>query len=220
MTTVLFDINPEISIVLCTYNRAKYLNDCIDSVINQTFQYWELLVVDDGSNDNTFEILNPYIEEYPSIRYFKHQNRKQALSKNVGIQASLGKYITFLDSDDTYKINHLESRLTYMQSHPDVDLIEGGIFMEEDFFVLDYFQPEKTINVRDCVLGATFFGKRRVFFELKGFNQISYGEDTDFWQRAEKIFKTKKIREPETYVYTRSETSISKSFLEKTFPEQ
>jgi glycosyltransferase involved in cell wall biosynthesis len=220
MTTVLFDINPEISIVLCTYNRAKYLNDCIDSVINQTFQDWELLVVDDGSNDNTFEILNPYIEEYPNIRYFKHQNRKLALSKNVGIQASLGKYITFIDSDDTYKVNHLESRHTYMQYNPDVDLISGGLFSEEEIWFVDYFHPEKKTNLRDCVVGPTFFGKRPVFFELNGFNQISCGEDTDFWQRAEKIFKTKKIREPETYVYTRAETSISKTFFEKTFPEQ
>ncbi|MBW4492826.1 MAG: glycosyltransferase family 2 protein [Oscillatoria princeps RMCB-10] len=215
MTTVNFDINPEISIVLCTYNRAKYLNDCLDSVINQTFQDWELLVVDDGSNDNTFEILNFYIEKYPNIRYFKHQNRKQALSRNVGIQASLGKYITFLDSDDTYKINHLESRLTYMQDNPDVDLIEGGFFSESDFLVVDYFQQSKTINVRECVQGATFFGKRQVFFELNGFNQISYGEDTDFWERAEKLFKTQKIREPETYVYTRAETSVTKTFLER-----
>lgn len=215
MTAVKFDLNPEISIILCTYNRAKYLNDCIDSVINQTFQDWELLVVDDGSNDNTFEILNPYLEKYRNIRYFKHQNRKQALSKNVGIMAAFGKYITFLDSDDIYKRNHLESRLTYMRYNPDLDLIEGGVFMEEEFFVVDYFQQDKTINVRECVQGATFFGKRQVFFELNGFNQISYGEDTDFWYRAEKIFKTKKISEPETYVYTRGETSITKSFLEK-----
>ncbi len=215
MIPVTFDINPEISIILCTYNRAKYLNNCIASVIHQNFQNWELLVVDDGSQDNTFEILSPYIEKFSNIRYLKHQNRKQALSKNVGIQASFGKYITFLDSDDAYKLNHLESRLTYMQSNPDVDLIEGGFFSEEEIFVVDYFQQDKTINLRECVLGPTFFGKRRVFFELKGFNNISYGEDTDFWQRAEKIFKTQKIREPETYVYTRAETSITKSFLEK-----
>jgi glycosyltransferase involved in cell wall biosynthesis len=184
-------------------------------VINQTFQDWELLVVDDGSQDNTFEILNPYLEKYRNIRYFKHQNRKQALSKNVGIMAAFGKYITFLDSDDIYKINHLESRLTYMKYNPDVDLIEGGVFMEEEFFVVDYFQPQKTINIRDCVLGATFFGKRQVFGELNGFTNLPFAEDTEFWERAKKIFNTQKIREPETYVYTRAETSITKSFLEK-----
>ena len=56
------------------------------------------------------------------------------------------------------------------------------------------------------------FCKRHVFFELKGFNNVSYGEDTDLWERAEKIFKTQKINEPETYIYTRVEDSITKTF--------
>ncbi len=213
MMNVNFDIHPEISVIVCTYNRANYLNKCIDSVINQTFSDWELLVVDDGSHDNSFDIVNDYLQQHQNIRYLKHKNRKQALSKNAGIQASLGKYLTFLDSDDTYKENHLESRRSYMQSHPDVDLIEGGFFSEEEILVLDYYQPDKTINLRECVLGPTFFGKREVFFELKGFKTIFYGEDTDLWERAEKIFKIAKIRQPETYVYTRAETSVTKTFL-------
>lgn len=214
MTPILFDPTPEVSVILCTYNRANYLPTCIDSVIAQTFQEWELLVVDDGSQDNTFEIVNPYLHKFRNIRYLKHQNRKLAYSKNVGIQASFGKYITFIDSDDSYKINHLESRWEFMKNHPDIDLIEGGFFSEEEIFVADYFQPGKTINLRECVLGPTFFGKRRVFFELQGFQNIAYGEDTDFWQRAEKVFKTHKLAAPETYNYTRAETSITKSFLE------
>ncbi|WP_233258357.1 glycosyltransferase family A protein [[Phormidium] sp. ETS-05] len=215
MMTVNFDIQPEITIILCTYNRAKYIKTCLDSVIEQTFTNWELLVVDDGSADNTFDLVNPYLENYGNIRYLKHKNRKLSFSKNVGLQASFGKFITFLDSDDTYKPNHLESRLAYMKANPDLDLIQGGFFSEEEIFVVDYYAQDKTINLRECVLGPTFFGKREVFFELNGFNNISYGEDTDFWQRAEKIFKTKKIRGPETYVYTRAETSITKSVLDK-----
>ena len=60
-----------------------------------------------------------------------------------------------------------------------------------------------------------YFGERRIFFELKGFNNIAYGEDVDLWERAEKIFKTHKIKEPETYVYTRAEDSITKVFLDE-----
>jgi glycosyltransferase involved in cell wall biosynthesis len=184
-------------------------------VINQTYEHWELVIVDDGSEDNSFEVIQPYIQKFNNIRYLKHQNRKLGLSKNAGIQASFGKYITFIDSDDTYNINHLESRWQYMQIDPEVDLIEGGFFSEEEVFVADYFQAGKTINLRECVLGPTFLGKRKVFFELGGFNNIAYGEDTDFWERASKIFKTQKITEPQTYVYTRAETSITKTFVEK-----
>ncbi|WP_414526594.1 glycosyltransferase family 2 protein [Nodularia chucula] len=215
MSSINFNIKPEVSVVLCTYNRVNYLKTCIDSVINQTFKDWELVVVDDGSQDHTFTLVDAYLQKFPNIRYLKHQNRKLGHSKNAGIQASFGKHITFIDSDDAYKANHLKSRWEYMQAHPEVDLIEGGFYSEEEIFVADYFQPGKTINLRECVLGPTFFGKRHVFFQLKGFDNISYGEDTDFWERAEKIFTTAKVKEPETYIYTRAETSITKSVLEQ-----
>ncbi|YAF95049.1 MAG: glycosyltransferase family 2 protein [Nodularia sp. CChRGM 3473] len=215
MSSINFDVKPEITVILCTYNRAEYLKNCINSVIHQTFPDWELIVVDDGSQDHTFEIVNPYLQKFPNIRYLRHQNRKLGYAKNAGIQASFGNYITFIDSDDAYKPNHLVSRLEYMQANPEIDLIQGGFYSTEEIWVADYFQPGKTINLRECVLGPTFFGKRQVFFELKGFNNIPYGEDTDFWERAEKIFHTQKISEPQTYIYTRAETSITKSVLEK-----
>ena len=215
MARIIFDHNPEISIIVCSYNRAKYLNRCIDSVINQSFPDWELVIVDDGSQDNTFEIVNSYINNFQKIRYLKHQNKKQCYAKNAGIQASFGKYITFLDSDDAYQPNHLKSRLDYMKNNPEIDLIEGGFFSEEEIMVADYYQPGELINLRECVLGPTFFGKREVFFELQGFKHMTYGEDTDLWARAEKIFRTQKIIAPETYIYTRAETSVSKDFSEK-----
>jgi glycosyltransferase involved in cell wall biosynthesis len=215
MPSLLFSFMPKVSVILCTYNRAEYLQKCIDSVINQTFKDWELVVVDDGSEDNTFETVDRYVRHNENIRYLKHKNRKLALSKNAGIQASFGQYITFIDSDDQYKPEHLESRWNYLQSHPEIDLIEGGFETDEEVFVADYFQQGKTINLKECVLGPTFFGKRNVFFQLRGFNKIAYGEDTDFWARAEKVFKTEKLKSPETYIYTRATTSITKNVLEQ-----
>ncbi|MEH2075417.1 MAG: glycosyltransferase family A protein [Nostoc sp.] len=214
MSSVIFDLIPEISIVICTYDRDKYLDNGINSVINQTFKDWELIIVDDGSQDNTFEVVNTYVQKFNNIRYLKHQNKKQCYAKNAGIQASFGRYITFLDSDDAYQPNHLESRIEYMKLHPEVDLIQGGFAAEEEIWVADYYQPDKKINLRECVLGPTFLGKRHVFFELQGFKHMAYGEDTDLWERAEKIFRTQQITEPQTYLYTRAETSVSKAFSE------
>ncbi|MFN9545814.1 MAG: glycosyltransferase family 2 protein [Cyanobacteriota bacterium] len=210
MTSIGIDITPQISVVLCTYNRAHYLTNAIDSLLDQSFKDWELLIVDDGSQDNTFAIVNQYLEGHGHIRYCKHKNKGLGYAKNIGIQASLGRYLTFLDSDDTYRPNHLSSRLEYMLVNPDIDLIQGGFYSAEEIQVVDYYRPDRLIGLSKCVLGPTFFGKRRVFFELQGFKPSAYGEDTEFWERAEQKFKTHKLTEPKTYIYTRAESSITK----------
>lgn len=215
MNTLNFDTKPAISVILCTYNRDSYLVRCIDSVFAQTFVDFELIVIDDGSNDNTFHVVNQYINERINIRYVKHQNRKLALSKNIGILCSFGKYITFIDSDDAYNPNHLQGRYDYLENHADIDLVQGGFYSDETIYVKDYYQPDKVINLRDCVLGPTFFGKRQVFEQLNGFQQIAYGEDTDFWARAEALFNTAHLHDLETYIYTRAETSITKEATAK-----
>lgn len=214
MTNLVFDTKPAVSIILCTYNRAPYLLRCIDSIFAQTFTDFELVIIDDGSNDNTFEIVNQYLTTHRNIRYIKHQNRKLALSKNIGILCSFGKYITFIDSDDAYKPTHLENRYNYLETNPGIDLVQGGFYSKEAIFVKDYYQFNQIISLHDCVLGPTFFGKREVFTTLNGFNNIAYGEDTDFWARAEQTFQTAHLREMETYIYTRAETSITKEVME------
>lgn len=210
---------PKISIILPTYNRAPYLKRCVTSVLEQGFRDWELLIVDDGSSDETFEVINPYLFQHSNIRYLKHQNQKLPRTKNIGIQTSFGEYITFLDSDDRYEKDHLESRLEIMNTHQALDLVEGGFKTTEEVWVVDFFDPTHTrmINIQDCVLGPTFFGKREVFVALDGFQDLAYGEDTDFWMRAEKRFKTLKIHEPKTYLYSRAEESITKAFEKNRF---
>ncbi len=215
MTDLVLDAKPSVSVILCTYNRAAYLKRCIDSVFAQTFTDFELIVIDDGSEDSTFDIVNQYVKIYKNIRYVKHQNRKLALSKNIGILCSVGKYITFIDSDDAYEREHLAIRYNYLVADPAIDLIQGGFYSDEVILVRDYYQPDKVINLRDCVLGPTFFGKRIVFEQLNGFQNIAYGEDTDFWARAESQFQTAHLRDAETYIYTRAETSITREAMEK-----
>lgn len=166
--------------------------------------------MDDGSGDNTFEVVNRYIAVFPNTRYVKHRNIKQALSRNIGLVLCAGEYIIFLDCDDTYKENHIQSRLDFMLANPDIDLVQGGVDFPEEVYVDDYYKPGNLINLRECVMCATFLGKRKVFFELNGFNHFDYDEDTDFWERAEKLFKIHSLKEPEAYVYTRAEDSISR----------
>lgn len=200
---------PLVSIIICTYNRANYLNTCISSIIQQSNTDWELIIVDDGSDDDTFNIVNPYIQSYSTIKYTKHKNIKLALSRNVGLLLATGTYVTFLDSDDTFKENHLQSRIDFMSKNQNVDLIYGGVDISEEIFVPDFYKPDFLINVKECVLGSSFFGKKNVFVDLGGFENLAYGEDTEFLERATKVFNIQEITQPQTYVYTRALDSIT-----------
>ncbi len=212
MTEILFR-RPVVSIILPTYNRSKDLPRCLESVVTQTWKDWELIIVDDGSTDDSADYCLRKVLEDPRIRYMKQSNRKQALAKNAGLQASFGSYLTFIDSDDVYRPHHLASRLDHFDRDSSLDLLTGGFEAPKDMRVPDYFDPSRDISVFECVLGTTFFGKRSVFFELGGFQDLAYAEDTDLWLRAEKKFRVKKITEPKTYVYSCTPGGITQTAL-------
>ncbi len=206
-------IYPEVSVVLTVYNRAGYLKRCIDSLLAQSFTNWELISIDDGSIDNSHEILKGYEARHNNIKVARHKNLKLPLSRNRGITLSAGKYITFLDSDDEFEKDHLAHRVNYMNEHPEIDLLHGGVDIIGNEFVRDKNNPEKFIHLSSCTIGATFFGKREVFDELKGFKNIKYSEDSEFLERAEKKFNVKKVNF-NTYIYHRDAAdSITNTYV-------
>ncbi|MDX2359898.1 MAG: glycosyltransferase family A protein [Crocinitomicaceae bacterium] len=99
---------PKFSIILPTYNRADFLGETIDSVINQQFIDWELLIIDDGSTDNSKEFCQDYVNKDPRIKYHYQENQERSAARNNGIGLATGEYICFLDSDDLMLSNHLE----------------------------------------------------------------------------------------------------------------
>ena len=99
--------NSFFSIILPTYNREKLIIKAINSVVNQTYSNWELIIIDDGSTDNTKEIIAKKQTEDSRIIYIYQENSDRSTARNNGIKNALGKYICFLDSDDIYEKNHL-----------------------------------------------------------------------------------------------------------------
>lgn len=98
--------SPFFSIITPSFNRALFLSDTIKSVLNQKFTDWEYIIVDDASSDNSEEVVKSFNDV--RIIYLKNDiNRERGYSRNKGIQASKGKYLCFLDSDDEYLNNHL-----------------------------------------------------------------------------------------------------------------
>jgi glycosyltransferase involved in cell wall biosynthesis len=108
---------PKISVIIPTYNREKVLPRAVKSVLNQTFKDFEILVVDDGSIDNTQEVVEDLQKKDRRIRYFRYTpNQGGNVARNLGIKKAYGRYITFLDSDDEYYKNNLERRYKVSQN--------------------------------------------------------------------------------------------------------
>ncbi len=193
---------PIVSIIMPTFNRAEYLQRSIESVLNQSFKIWELIIVDDGSSDNTSQIVDEYILQFENIRYMKHSNRRPALATNAGIQASCGELIAFLGSDDEWKPEFLKQRVNFLKDNHEIDFIHGGLEVVGHPYVKDKNDLTREIHIDECVVGGTFFGKRNVFIELGGFRNLSYSDDSDFYERAVKKFNVAKVDFP-TYIYYR-----------------
>ncbi|MDT0687295.1 glycosyltransferase family 2 protein [Autumnicola psychrophila] len=110
-------MNPKITVIIPTFNRAHIISETLDSVHNQTFRDWECLIIDDGSTDNTSEVLKNYLQD----RRFKYFQRPETREKgactcrNIGIEKSSGEYIQFLDSDDVLGLNKFEIQLEKLQ---------------------------------------------------------------------------------------------------------
>ena len=116
-------VMPRVSIVIPTYNRSMMVRRAIDSVLAQTFQDFEILVVDDGSTDDTRDALAAYPE---SVRYVPQANQGPAAARNHGMRLARGDYIGFLDSDDLYLPHNLEAHLRQFQANPAAGLVYSG----------------------------------------------------------------------------------------------
>lgn len=108
---------PLISVIIPVYNVENYLCECLDSVLNQTYSFFEILLIDDGSTDSSGIICDNYMEQDTRIKVIHQQNNGLGHARNIGINAAVGKYIIFLDSDDYWRFDTLESLLYEAEKH-------------------------------------------------------------------------------------------------------
>ncbi|HXH20121.1 MAG TPA: glycosyltransferase family A protein [Chitinophagales bacterium] len=186
-------MNPFFSVIIPTYNRGHMLRRPVESVINQTFASWELIIVDDGSTDNTRQVVESFAD--PRIRYIYQPNQERSAARNTGIKNSKGQYICFLDSDDYYLPAHLESfyKKITAENFPVAmlycDTVEdaGGRVTRIESY------PVEARNAIEWVVQVTPGSPRtcvhRSILEKHRFNpSLTVGEDLDLWVRVLKEF--------------------------------
>ena len=203
------------SIILPTFNRAHLLSRAIDSVLKQTESSWELIIVDDGSTDTTHDLGTQFTMHEGRIKYVFHSHRGLALSRAAGIAAASGEYVTFIDSDDEYAPDHLSQRRAYLESHPDVDLLHGGVKIIGDPYVADKFDPTKKIHISNCVVGGTFVIRGSLIERIGGWPNVPYGDDNAFYEKALAAGRIIAMIESPTYIYYRGEEDSLCAIAEK-----
>ena len=197
-----------ISVIITTFNRAQFVKKAINSVLNQTYQDVEIIVVDDGSTDNTKSIVNSYGEQ---VRYIYQENKGAASARNAGIEKSKGEYITFLDSDDYYKKDNLLKKLSFLESnlqtrwlYSDWQYIdEKGEHLDKGSVRFDYFNKklsgeifEELFYKRNFIATDTVVVKRSVLEDVGFFDPtIPSQEEYDLWLRVSATYPVHYINE-------------------------
>lgn len=124
-----------VSIIIPIYNRLEYINEAIDSVLAQTYQNYEIVVVDDGSTSNVKRVLEPYMNK---IKYIWQENKGLAVARNTGIKNSEGKYFAFLDDDDLFEPQKLEVQVPILENNPQVG------FVYSDYYIFETSNKKET----------------------------------------------------------------------------
>ncbi len=181
----------KISVITASYNYANYIDETIQSVINQTYTDWELIVVDDGSTDNSVEIIRKYCNQDNRIKLYTHPNNENKGLKEtllLGISKASSDWIAFLESDDTWREDYLEKKVEIANQYPEVGLIFNNVeFIGADNIIKNHKKILKNIirktndmtyprnifkcfNVKNPILTFSSVMAKKEYLESENFN--------------------------------------------------
>lgn len=136
----------KISVIIATYNTAEYIEECLDSIVSQTLQQIEIIIIDDGSTDNTQEILKKYVARYSNISVYYQENMGAGLARNKGIGLANGEYMIFMDPDDKYPTNECLEILYNTAKSNDVLICGGNVLGNDNGKIIEIYSAGSGIN--------------------------------------------------------------------------
>lgn len=193
---------PLISVVIPTYNRAKFITEAVDTVLEQTFQDFELIVVDDDSCDETPEVLEPYFDR---LRYVVQPHKGPAAARNTGIQEAQGEFIAFLDSDDLWLPEKLQWQVEFFKQNPDMLICQTQeIWLRNNKRIKPRARHRKESGwifhraVELCLISpSAVMIHRKVFDDVGLFDEmLPAAEDYELWLRVTARFPVGLVDEP------------------------
>lgn len=188
------DENQKVSVIMGIYNCAKTLPEAIESILHQTYEDWELIMCDDCSSDDTYEVADRYREQYPEkiILLKNEKNSKLAFTLNHCLQHATGLYVARMDADDQSVPERFERQVSFLKEHPEFDLVATGIklFDGKEFYGERLSRKEvpqkEDLAWGPCFSHATIMMYKRVYDDLGGYyvsKRTERGQDYDLWFR-------------------------------------
>ena len=207
-----------VSVIIPTYNRKAFLTNAIDSVLSQTYQNLELIIIDDGSSDKSTEYVK---KKYPNIKIYKQFNKGVSSARNKGIKASSNNWLAFLDSDDKWHPKKLEKQINYLIKNPKYKIchtdeiwIRKGIRINQHKkhkkyggFIFDKSLELCRISPSSVIIHKDVFNKVGLFNE-----KLPVCEDYDLWLRITAIFPVLYLDEKLTIKYGGHLNQLSKKY--------
>lgn len=213
---------PQVSVVMAAYNYGPYIGQAIQSVVDQTFLDWELIVVDDGSDDETEMIVRRFVGD-PRIRYHRQENQGQPKAKNTGIRLSRGRFIAFLDADDAWMPDKLAKQLPLFENDPDLGVAYTGVsLMDEDGISIGQL-PLRMVRGRILEIAikrtippfSSSIVRREIFDDIGYFDEeLPLAIDFDLWLRAATKYRFDYVDEP-LLLYRSGHANLSRRAKER-----
>lgn len=216
--SLLEENNALVSVIIPTYNRSRWLLSAMDSVLAQTFRNFELIIVDDGSTDDTRDVVTQYRDQ---VKYFFQQNRGVASARNLGIKNAEGRLLTFLDSDDRWEKDKLEIQVKLMTDDPSVEIcytneawIRNGVRVNPKSYHRKYSGWIYRQNLARCFVSPSAVMINREVFERIGLfdESLTVCEDYDYWLRASREYPIVLIDAPLIQKYGGHDDQLSMKF--------
>lgn len=204
---------PLVSVVLPVYNGEAFLNEALESLVEQTYTNWEAIIVDDCSTDSSPQIAKSYVEKDARFRYYRNeQNKKLPASLNEGFSHANGLLYTWISDDNSFKPDALEVMVEYLERNQDIDLVYTDITRidssKQPVSFPRYPSNPRMIHVYN-VVQACFLYRAAVDKRLSGYAEdLFLVEDYDFWLRASRYFKLHHIA-GSYYLYRMHEGSLT-----------
>jgi glycosyltransferase involved in cell wall biosynthesis len=214
---------PFFSVVIPTYNRAAFIEATLKSVLSQTYLHYEIIVVDNCSTDNTEELLQPYIHA-GQIQFIKHeQNFERAHSRNTGMSAARGDFVTLLDSDDFMYPTNLADAAKYARANPDIKCFHNRYeFVDSERNVLRRQTLPPLNNQLRAIAGGNFMTCIGDFIHREIYEQYKFdvtpdltgGEDWEFWLRVLADYKVGRIEKINSGILQHEGRSVNNQSLD------